>query len=295
MKPTLITPIFLALALPLFSQNWLTEGQTWEYDGIGGWDPGLYGKYVLRVEDTAMVQGIECRRVVSYQPDGSEEVYFAYHDQGRIFVFAPNYGEVFVKIYDFNLEPGDTVFFPGQRKYVVSQTGEDFIAGANRKFQIVHFSGSGLDQETYHVAEGIGLVSVVDSPIPPEYDCVYFFPHYSFCNAAVDGRSYRFRCFSEGDLVYDPLGLCTLNSAESLYSRKLNIYPNPAESQFTLQYEGSPSATGLLRVFDATGRMLLEAHKTLPATVSVEGWPAGSYQVLFFGEKVAVRGQVVVP
>lgn len=295
MKPTLITPIFLALALPLFSQNWLAEGQTWEYDMDGGWLPWLYGKHVLQVEGDEVVEGITCKRLVQYQPDGTTEEYFAYHEQGRVYALNP-YWDYFQKVYDFNLEPGDTVFFYGDRKYVIDLVGFGPVAGANRKYQVVRLSGD-LDEGTYVIAEGIGLVSMVDPPYPPEFVCNFFFINQSFCDAGVDGRSYRFRCFTEGDLVYDPLGLCTLNNVETLHSPTLNIFPNPAGSQFTLQYEGSTAASGLLRVFDAMGRMILETEKTLPATVSVEGWPAGSYQVLFFGEKVTVtvRGRVVVP
>ncbi|MFZ2897405.1 MAG: T9SS type A sorting domain-containing protein [Saprospiraceae bacterium] len=293
MKPKLITPIFLALALPLFSQNWLAEGQTWEYDMDGGWLPWLYGKHVLQVEGDEVVEGITCKRLVQYQPDGTTEEYFAYHEQGRVYVLNP-YWDNFQKVYDFNLEPGDTVFFYGDRKYVIELVGFGPVAGADRKYQIIHLLGD-LDQGTYVIAEGIGLMAKIGSPWPPEYDCNFFFMNHSFCDAGLDGRSYRFRCFTEGDITYDPFGMCTLSSVEGLHSQKLNIFPNPAQSQFTLQFEGNPNEYGLLRVFDATGRMMLEAPKTLPATVSTEGWPAGSYQVLFFGEKVTVRGRVVIP
>ncbi len=293
MKSTLITPIFLALALPLFSQTWLAEGQTWEYDVTGGWDPSMYGKLVMQVQGDSMVEGINCKRIVGIEPNGQTGIQYAYAEQERVYVFNA-FSDSFVKIYDFTLSANDTVFFQDARKYVVDSVGITTFAGALRKFQIVRLFGNSLDSGTYLIAEGIGLVSRFEM-FNPIYDCIFFFIENSFCDEAVDGRSYRFRCFTEGGYTYDPFGLCTLSSAESLYSPKLNIFPNPAQSQFTLQFEGSPSEAGLLRVFDATGRMMLEAPKTLPATVSTEGWPAGSYQVLFFGEKVTVRGRVVVP
>jgi hypothetical protein len=293
MKPTLITPIFLALALPLFSQTWLAEGQTWEYDVTGGWNPTMYGKLVMQVQGDSTLEGINCKRIVSMEPNGQTGVQYAYADQERVFVFDA-FLDSFVKIYDFTLSAGDTVFFLGGRKYVVDSVGITTFADALRKFQIVRLSGNSLDAGTYLIAEGIGLVSRFET-FNPIYDCIYFFLENSFCDEAVDGRSYRFRCFTEGGSTYDPFGLCTLSSVEGLHSQKLKIFPNPAQSQFTIQLEGNPSEYGLLQVFDATGRMILETPKTLPATVSVEGWPAGNYQVLFFGEKVTVRGQVVVP
>lgn len=293
MKPTLITPIFLALALPLYSQAWLAEGQTWEYDVTGGWDPAMYGKLVMQVQGDSTLEGINCKRIVSIEPNGQTGVQYAYADQERVFVFDA-FLDSFVKIYDFTLSAGDTVFFQGARKYVVDSVGITTFADALRKFQIVRLSGNSLDAGTYLIAEGIGLVSRFET-FNPIYDCIFFFLENSFCDEAVDGRSYRFRCFSEGGATYDPFGLCTLSSDEGLHSQQLNIFPNPAQSQFTIQLEGNPNEYGLLRVFDATGRMILETPKTLPATVSVEGWPAGNYQVLFFGEKIIVRGQVLVP
>jgi hypothetical protein len=293
MKSTLITPIFLALALQIFSQTWLAEGQTWEYDVTGGWNPDLWGTMVMQVQGDSTLEGINCKRIVGIEPNGQQGIMYAYAEAERVYVFDP-FQDSFVKIYDFTLSAGDTVFFQGARKYVVDSVGITTLAGALRKFQIVRLFGNSLDSGTYLIAEGIGLVSRFET-FNPIYDCIFFFLENSFCDEAVDGRSYRFRCFTEGGYTYDPFGLCTLSSAESLHSPKLNISPNPAWSQFTLQFEGSPSEAGLLRVFDATGRMMLEAPKTLPATVSTEGWPAGWYQVLFFGEKVTVRGRVVVP
>ena len=293
MKSTLITPIFLALTLPLFSQNWLAEGQTWEYDVTGGWDPSGYGKLIVRVEGDTTIQGIACKRMVEYYPNPFKQVAYAYQDQEQIYVYE-SYNDSFEKIYDFALAAGDTVFFQWGRKYVIDSVGTANIAGENRKFQIIQLFGNSLDNGAYLVAEGLGLISRMNSSFP-ENDCIYFFIQNSFCDEAVDGRSYRFRCFSEGSNTYDPYGLCTLNRvSEVLENLDLRIFPNPAESAFTVQPGEGTIETGMLKVFDQTGRIIWQGVNTLPATVSVEGWPAGNYYILFTGDMVSFRGRLIV-
>ncbi|MCB9284671.1 MAG: T9SS type A sorting domain-containing protein [Lewinellaceae bacterium] len=294
MKSTFTTLIFLALALPLFSQTWLADGQTWEYDITGGWDPSGNGKLVLQVEGDSTVQGVSCKRMIQSFPNATKQVVYTYAEQEKVYVYDP-YTGVFEKIYDFTLVPGDTLHFQWGRKYVVDSVGVAQIAGANRKFQRIQLFGNSLDSGTYLIAEGLGLVSKMNSSFP-ESDCIFFFLQNSFCDEAVDGRSYRFRCFSEGGNVYDPYGLCSLNGVwDADENRQLSVFPNPAASHFTVSVEAGHADQGTLMVFDLTGRVLLQSVKTLPATVSVDQWPAGNYYILFTGDLVAFRGHVVVP
>ncbi|MBK7407273.1 MAG: T9SS type A sorting domain-containing protein [Saprospirales bacterium] len=277
----------------LQSQTWLADGQTWEYDVTGGWDPSGYGKLILQVEGDSTVQGVPCKRLVHYFPNSTKQVVYTYEEQEKVYVYDP-YTHVFEKIYDFTLVPGDTVFFQWGRKYVIDSVGVAQIAGANRKFQRIQLYGNSLDSGIYLVVEGLGLVSKVDSSLP-ENDCIFFFLQYSFCDEAVDGRSYRFRCFSDGSNTYDPYGLCTLNGVSEVQKdEELHVFPNPAESAFTIRLGEETAETGLLTLFDQTGRVIWQGEKTLPATISTEQWPAGSYYILFKDKNATVRGRVMV-
>jgi hypothetical protein len=280
--------------LSLYGQNWLVEGQTWQYEVTGGWNPDLYGTMVMQVQGDSTLEGINCKRIVGIEPNGQQGILYAYAEAERVYVFDA-FQDSFVKIYDFTLSVGDTVFFFGSRKYVIDSIGTAPIAGADRRIQIIRLSGSTLDQGTYLVAEGLGLLHKVNSQ-QPENECSYFFLQESFCDEAVDGRSYRFRCFSEGGATYDPFGLCTLSAEEwlSCEEKPLQLFPNPAQAQCTVSLGIESTAPGRIRVFDAMGRLLLDEVKTLPATIPTEQWPAGIYLVVFEGEMVTARGQIVV-
>lgn len=295
MKKRLILSFCIIFStLSLYSQTWLAEGQTWEYDVTGGWDPAMYGKLVMQVQGDSTLEGINCKRIVSIEPNGQTGVQYAYADQERVYVFDA-FLDSFVKIYDFTLSAGDTVFFQGARKYVVDSVGITTFADALRKFQIVRLSGSSLDAGTYLIAEGIGLVSRFET-FNPIYDCIFFFLENSFCDEAVDGRSYRFRCFTEGGATYDPFGLCTLSSVSEIDpGAQLQIFPNPAQSEFTVYLEGG--GPGLLQIFDAAGRLRLQRainDISLPTLVPAAGLHTGSYTIIFTAEKAVWRSRLLI-
>jgi len=297
MKKPILLFLFAAIlfsATALHSQTWLAEGQTWEYDVTGGWDPSMYGKLVMYVEGDTTIQGTSCKRMIHNQPNGDQFVLHAYEEQERVFAY-DEYLETFIKIYDFTLSVGDTVFFQGGRKYVIEETGIAPIAGADRKYQVIQLSGNSLDEGKYLIAERIGLISRFDTFNPP-YDCIYFFLNNSFCDEAVDGRSYRFRCFIEVFVTYDPFGLCTLSGvSEIATSALMQISPNPAQSEFTVILEGG--GPGLLQIFDAAGRLRLQRtinDISLPTGVPAVGLHTGSYTIIFTGEKAVWRSRLLI-
>jgi hypothetical protein len=285
----------LISASTLHSQTWLAEGQTWEYDVSGGWDPTMYGKLVMYVEGDTTIQGISCKRMVHVQPNGDQYELYAYEEQERVFVWE-DYQEIFIKIYDFTLGAGDTVFFQFGRKYVIEEAGTATIAGADRKYQVVHLSGNSLDDGKCLLVEGIGLLSRYDT-FNPLYDCIYFFLNNSFCDEAVDGRSYRFRCFAEGGgVVHDPFGLCTLSGVSEIdHGAQLQISPNPAQTEFTVYLEGG--GPGLLQLFDAAGRLCLQRtinDLSLPTLIPASGLHTGSYTIIFTGEKAVWGSRLLI-
>ena len=286
----------LISASTLHSQTWLAEYQTWEYDVSGGWDSTMYGKLVMYVEGDTTIQGISCKRMVHVQPNGDQFELYAYEEQERVFVW-DEFLETFVKIYDFTLVAGDTVFFQGSRKYVIEEAGTATIAGADRKYQVVHLSGNSLDAGKCLIVEGIGLLSRYDT-FNPLYDCIYFFLNNSFCDEAVDGRSYRFRCFIEAFITHDPFGLCTLSDvSEIATSAHLQIFPNPAQSEFTVYLEGGDSSPGLLQLFDAAGRLCLQRtinDLSIPTLIPASGLHTGNYTIIFTGEKAVWRSRLII-
>jgi hypothetical protein len=285
----------LISASTLHSQTWLAEGQTWEYNVSGGWNPAMYGKLIMYVDGDTTIQGISCKRMVHIQPNGDQSVLYAYEEQERVFAW-DEFPGTFVKIYDFTLGAGDTVFFQFGRKYVIEETGVAPVAGADRKYQVIQLSGNSLDAGKCLIVEGIGLLSRYDT-FNPLYDCIYFFLNNSFCDEAVDGRSYRFRCFAEGGgVVHDPFGLCTLSGVSEIDpAAQMQIFPNPAQSEFTVSLEGV--GPGLLQIFDAAGRLCLQISindLSIPTVIPASGLHAGSYTIIFAGEKTVYASRILI-
>lgn len=294
---TLSLLLCLALSQPASGQTWLAPNQTWTYDVFGGWDPRYYGQHTLRVEGDTTIQGIVCKRMRQYYPDTAlvPSTHHAYHEDGRVYVHEPWAGE-FLKIYDFNLSNGDTVHIQQGRWYTVDSVGALLVDGSPRRFQIASLYGNPLYLGRYLLIEGLGMVNGAGAD--QQQMCNFFFINSSFCSAPVDGWTVTFHCFADGDLFYNPFGLCTptvVSMAEAVEARALLPYPNPAHTDFTLVAQATGSGT--LQVFDATGRrcaVQAVGDASLPITVSVAHLPIGNYTMILRTEQAALRGRVLV-
>lgn len=277
-----------------YSQIWLADGHAWHYEVSGGWNPATNGAHKEVVEGDTVVLGVPCKRIVHYLPNSTRWFVYAYAEEGRVFV---NHDQGFVKIYDFNLAAGDTVFLLGSRRYVIDSVGIILIDGAPRRFQSVQLTGSQFDSGSYLVLEGIGLVPPPDIH---EISCAYFFLLYAFCDSPVDGWDIRFGCFSSEDgIVYNPYNYCAeLTATTTVASHNpLRISPNPAQAEFTVSGQTEWTGPGILTVLDAAGRECLRlpvGDMSLPVTVSAQQLPNGSYIVLLAGREATVRGRLIV-
>ncbi|MBX2926765.1 MAG: T9SS type A sorting domain-containing protein [Saprospiraceae bacterium] len=277
-----------------YSQTWLANGHAWHYEVSGGWNPATNGAHIEVVEGDTLVRGIACKRIVHYSPNSTSWPIYAYAENGRVFV---NHDQDFIKIYDFNLNVGDTVFLLGSRRYVIDSVGTILIGGSPRRFQSVQLTGSQFDSGSYFVPEGIGLV-----PLPDVHDisCAYFFLLYAFCDSPVDGWDIRFGCFTTTDvIVYNPYDYCAETTATTAIplSNALRIYPNPVQAEFTIAGQAELTGPGQLTVLDAAGRECLRlsvSEVSLPVTVSTQQLQNGSYIVLLAGREATVRGRLIV-
>jgi hypothetical protein len=275
------------------SQIWLANGHAWHYEVSGGWNPATNGTHIEVVEGDTVILGLPCKRIVHYLPNSTQWPVHAYAEGGRVFV---NHDQDFIKIYDFNLAVGDTVFMLGNRHYVIDSIGTTLIDGAPRRFQAVQLTGSQFDSGPYLVLEGIGLVPREGN----NFGCAYFFLLYAFCDSPVDGWDIRFGCFSTEDgIVYNPYDYCAEPTATTTITpdNALRIFPNPAQAEFTISGPAELTGPGMLTVLDAAGRECLRlpiSDMRLPATVPTHQLPNGSYVVLLKGKDTVARGRVIV-
>lgn len=289
----LITTIF---TLPLFAQTWLAQGQTWQYQIIGGWNPNEIGLHTMTVEGDTLIQGKLCKKVVHYPLIADPIVRFAYEEKGQVFVYT-GFSANFIKIYDFNLEIGDTVQLNSNDMYIILETGVVTIENSIRKFQYIKYYESSFSlSSTKLLLEGIGLV---DNPMQSGLlDCSYFFLQDSFCDEIIDGWSIFFRCFQDDGFIYSPFDNCTLSDAflPNNEPTQLVISPNPANRSFLLNMEGHLGDVKL-ELFNTTGQMLYRqttVDLTNPLEVSVSHLPDGLYFVRLTNEQGSISKSVVV-
>jgi len=75
------------------------------------------------------------------------------------------------------------------------------------------------------------------------------------------------------------------------------VFPNPATSLVSVNWNGEPRQAGVLSVFSASGMLL---HRSYPppghaTTLEVASWPAGLYLVkTVFGDQVSTRRLVII-
>lgn len=288
--------LITACTSSIFAQTWLAEGQTWQYEVLGGWNFDDWGLHTMQVEGDTVIHDKLCKKVVHYPLDSGPIVRFAYEENGQVFVY---YGSspYFIKIYDFNLEIGDTVQLIGIGKYEILEIGLMEIGNSMRKFQYVkYFWNNTFISSTKLLIEGIGLV---DNPMQGGLlDCSYFFLENSFCDEAFDGWSIYFRCFQDGDFSYRPFNDCTLSDAPSPISEpsQMAISPNPANQSFTVKINGQ-TGYGRIELLNTTGQIVrhqpvVDIINTLE--LSVSDLPNGIYFVRLTNERGSLSKPIVV-
>ncbi len=256
----------------LAAQTWLADGQAWQYEVFGGFDFEEWGIHELKVVGDTTIQGVDFKKVVHFPLASAPHTWIAKEAGDAVFVYEPSDGSI-VKIYDFSLLPGDTVHLVGERKYVISDTGSLLINGFVRRYQEINLGSGILSGYPFLVVEGLGMVGDPAQENPPQ--CSYFFLHHDFCGSAWDGWDIGFRCFSSGEIFYDPFGECSLSQTGQVHQDGLKIFPNPVSSQLTVEVPGGiPITDGYL--YDLQGR-LAWSGKPVGAGFSLENVKAGMY------------------
>ncbi len=292
---TSLTFLFMTWAMPLYSQIWLKEGQIWQYEVYGGWNPNNYGIHSMVVQGDTILHGIACKIVTHYPLDSPPKVNYVYENDEQVFIYN-SFEEVFEIFYDFNLNIGDTLRLPWNAMYILLDAGVINLGNVNRKFQYIHLIGNTLVDTNYLVLEGIGLVGSLMQT--DSLFCSYFFPFDGFCNSAVDGWNIYFRCFQDGVFSYRPFDECTLSGTSPLLENQVHfaISPNPAHQSFLVKLNGQ-FGLGSLELLSTTGQIV---HRQAAVDldnlleVPVVDLPNGLYFVRLTNEHGSVSKTVVV-
>lgn len=198
---------------------------------------------------------------------------YAYSSQHAVYYY-DSFDDVFWKMYDFDLQAGDTLAMKF-KKYRIDSTGIMEIGGANVHYQYITFFGGNWFNGSYLVLEGIGLAG---RPIENDTTvCSYFFLDESFCASAVDGWDIFFRCFSDDFFLYDPFGTCSPTDIPGVFKKNIELYPNPVADWLTLKSDTGMAAHWVV-LYDWQGRAVWQGSPA-GAAIDVRDFPPGLYML----------------
>ena len=186
----------------------------------------------------------------------------AYRDSNRVVYFIPDTSLTEYVLYDFNLEVGDTIIHPyggggfSTDTVTIWQTDTILIDGNSHK--TISLSSMA------HWIEGIGSQNYLLNP-------------YDF--AGLSGNDYLQCMMSDSSFIFGANnGFCTtsINETENANS-ELNIFPNPANSNFQIQLE--EGTIQRIQIMDITGKIILDYPQVNSKQFNVSKLPPGIYLV----------------
>ncbi|MBK8923967.1 MAG: T9SS type A sorting domain-containing protein [Saprospirales bacterium] len=270
--------------------GWFGQEARWHY----GYSSFTYHGYELvEMDGDTLIQAIPCKifrrtlkKVITAAPFAgifTETLppRYAYDIGDRVLVWI---NDGFYPLYDFNLQPGDTLVFPAQgcasaRVYRIDSVGMLELAGVPLRYQRATLLPYGpFDSLSFTIIERIGPVFGHFGPdtLPAGY---LFLDEIFSCH--IEGPYLEFRCYSDEDiLLYNvgPLPCDFIVPADNIPDPAgLSVYPNPA-SQFLVVRLEYPAVGDRFALTDALGRLVAAGDLPLQEnTIDTAGLPAGVY------------------
>lgn len=269
------------------AQTWLANDHQWTYSIVSAFTQETT-KYLQYIVKDTVVQGQNCKQVYLngdpfFNPFFTPFKY-AYAEDNKVFVWRSGNGGTWIKIYDFNLQVGDTMEIPNAfipTKYKITKVDEVNIGQQwVKRQQWAQLNNNNNGTNIYDILEGIGNVGILGSPTP---QCSHFFMDELPCTSFVDGPDYKFICFSSNNNNYTPYEGCTVSAAEPKtdLKNKVAVYPNPANDHLTVR-TALNNPIRRVQLYDVQGALQLEVQPAETATVDVDTaqLPAGMYMLL---------------
>jgi hypothetical protein len=286
--------IFISLAFLssiLQSQDFAPIGAQWIYTVEYCFETPTYcGYYYLNVEKDTIINDKVCRKInktyTQVTQFNKDTTFYLYGENRQVFLYEAQ-NNSFRKLYDFNLNAGDTL--------AVARIGETppffFKKGQSTPAFVVI-----VDSTSTYETNGFQLKVQYTSPL---LDLVgYSSSFYEFSNPTIEhiGNTDQFFghpvnrvqagfygylvCYSENGQVYYGSPECITTSITNPIEREWNIYPNPAQDLLFIQFENEFPTSVLIS--DLQGRLLIkEDYQTgiQNVPVSLNRLAAGTYLI----------------
>lgn len=270
-------------------------GATWHYESVTDLTkPPIYRSFT--VEKDTVVAGKNARFI----RDNYNNSDIVYEENGCVYYY---FKDKFRKIYDFNVNVGDTVEFEFLTythqssdldttlvlRYKIEKIQTKNIEGADLKEISTVYVGSnphqyGLIQYVYLEKIGVEHPHILDGGL------------FTVCpdKATIPENITRLRCYHDTEIDHiadwwaEENKPCDYDYTASVVSathekNSIDLYPNPAKDKLTLS--GSQYTQDLqIILYDVKGNFIFEKKVRLPYELNIEHLPTGTYFILFFDE-----------
>ncbi|MFZ4402010.1 MAG: hypothetical protein ACOYO1_18415, partial [Bacteroidales bacterium] len=175
----LLLLMLLINSIGCFSQDFAPVGATWHYS-TGGFTSNIYYPVKLQSLKDTVIMGIPCRKTTATESFGFNNANYVYSSSNKVYLF-DSHQQQFVKIYDFNLNTGDTLSY---------------------KLSFLNT----LDTVSGYIIDSIGSTVINGKALKVQYthSIMQFNPHYIMCGKMIEGMGSDFFLFPQY-INQDPL------------------------------------------------------------------------------------------
>lgn len=279
-KLRFILLLLLLNAQGISAQHWFQADYHWTTKVTGLFSGGF--DLDLSFGGDTIIHGLPCKKWLSSGSWLGEPPSFTYSDSTKAYFYYVQQ-DTFIKIYDMSLQVGDQVVIPMYNYdfiYQVDSIDTIQIGNLQLKHQYVHFDIQSFPvwHWKFDILENIGVVDL--NATSHETWCTYVMIPRLRCDAALDGPSYQFKCFSSNFGDFHPYGPACTSSVQSPDHGMVELLPNPTEDFFEIHTNQDAQKFQAIELRDAFGNTL-RSWDGLQQQFAISDLPSGMYFVYF--------------
>ena len=283
MKTKLLILFFISSYLLSNAQEFATVGAKWHYS-FTPWSYPLRNEAILveSIKDT-VVNNINCRKMSGV---GSN---FIYSSGNKVFIFN-NFINDFVKIYDFDLQAGDTLKFKYANDssisaYIIDSVEFMSINSKIKKIQYISPQMPNMNGDNMWVFYGYNIEGIGNNN--------YLFPQFALADPLINGG---LRCYEDSIIGYYNTGIVSVCDSTILLGINENeflpfkLYPNPAKDYIFIE---SNSGNALAEIFSIDGKLQKKYSIFYETSININDLAKGLYIIKLQTEKGYVYGKFI--
>ena len=283
MKTKLLILFFISSYLLSNAQEFAPVGAKWYYS-FTPWSYPLRNEAILveSIKDT-VVNNINCRKMSGV---GSN---FIYSSGNKVFIFN-NFINDFVKIYDFDLQAGDTLKFKYANDssisaYIIDSVEFMSINSKIKKIQYISPQMPNMNGDNMWVFYGYNIEGIGNNN--------YLFPQFALADPLINGG---LRCYEDSIIGYYNTGIVSVCDSTIMLGINENeflpfkLYPNPAKDYIFIE---SNSGNALAEIFSIDGKLQKKYSIFYETSININDLAKGLYIIKLQTEKGYVYGKFI--